>query len=176
MYNIRRATIADWETIKNIVVTVHEALANKSWYYIEDDLNDEWLKNQITNSGFALVAEDSDCNNEIVGFLLVRIPSEDSDNLGRGLYEDNDELLKVAHMEDCAVLPSNRGSQLMCRFLEEAEKYLCNGYTHLMATVHPDNYASLGSLVKCGFSILKEQDNKYGEDLPRLIMLKELEK
>jgi ribosomal protein S18 acetylase RimI-like enzyme len=42
-----------------------------------------------------------------------------------------------------------------------------------MATVHPENYASLGSFIKCGYKIIKEQENKYGEGLPRVILKKD---
>jgi ribosomal protein S18 acetylase RimI-like enzyme len=174
MYNIRKATTNDFESIRNIMLTVYDVLEDKAWYYIEDDVKELWLKTQIAHSGFALVAEDDENNNEIAGFLIVRFPWNENDNLGIGYYETTDELLKVAHMEDSAVLPDHRGNQLMCRFLYEAEKLLGSNYTHLMATVHPNNYASLNSLVKCGFQILQKQDHKYGENMPRLIMLKEI--
>lgn len=171
-YTFRKATEFDLKAIKEIMEDAHDRLNNKSWYYIEGNNNFSWLHNHLENEGMTVVAEDD--NHKIVGFLVVRYPRNDVDNLGLGKYENNDDLYGVAHMETTAVRVDHRGHQLMCRMINYAESLLDDSYIHLMATVHPDNFASLGSFIKCGYSIIKEQDNKYGEDLPRLILLKEV--
>ena len=165
MYEIRLANESDIPRILEIMKEAYDNLENKSWYYIEGTYDSDWMRNHLSEEGFTVVSEDS---NNIVGFLTVRYPS--TDNLGVGIVED---IEGVAHMETTAVTLGSRGCNLMCKMIDYAESLLDSKYIHLMATVHPNNYASLGSFVKCGYSLVAEDDDKYGEDLPRCILLKE---
>ena len=168
MYKIRLANENDVSRILEIMKEAYDNLENKAWYYIDKTYNTDWVRSHLSDEGFAVVTEDEYDN--IVGFLIVRIPRNNEDNLGVGVVTDTDN---VAHMETTAVSLGSRGYSLMCRMIEEAESLLAPNYTHLMATVHPNNYASIGSFVKCGYKLISENDNKYGVDLPRCILLKE---
>jgi ribosomal protein S18 acetylase RimI-like enzyme len=174
MYKFRLATVDDFKAIRDIMLEVYDALDDKTWYCIDDSNNEEYLKAQIDHSGLCIVAEDTDSDNEVIGFLLITFPRSTDDNLGKGYYANTDDLLKVAHMENSAVKPNHRGSHLMCQLIEDAEKRLGKDYIHLMATVHPDNHASLSTLIKCGYKIIRKQNDMYGSGFHRLIMLKEV--
>lgn len=176
MYKIRLATHNDIFKIQNIMLLAHDYVAKESWYYIDDTQSTEWLNNHIEDKGFTLVIED---DTEIIGFLVVHFPKADKDNLGLHLYHTNSELYKVAHMETTAVLPYHKGHQLMQKMLLKAEDVLNSDYPgefrHLMATVHPDNMPSLKSFEKVGYNIIDRTENKYGPNLPRFTVRKELE-
>lgn len=175
MYKIRLATHNDIFKIQNIMLLAHDYVTKESWYYIDDTQSTEWLNNHIESKGFTLVIEN---NTEIIGFLVVHFPGTDNDNLGLHLYHTVEELNKVAHMETTAVLPYHKGHQLMQKMLLEAEKILelqhPGKFKHLMATVHPDNMPSLKSFEKVGYNIIDRTENKYGQDLPRFTVRKEL--
>ena len=167
MYYIREAVETDVISILKIMRFAYQHLEKKDWYYIEDNDNIIWISEHLEEKGRCFVAEN---NSEIVGFLVVRIPKTDSDNLGIGIYDS--ELMQVAHMETVAIMPEHRGNQLMYQMITYAEEVLHGTYKYYMATVHPDNHASLYSFFKCGYKILKEQENKYA-DLPRMILVKQ---
>ena len=164
MYEIRLATESDITRILEIMKEAYNSLEDKSWYYIEGNYDVDWMRNHLSKEDFTVVVEDG---NNIVGFLTVRYLS--NDNLGVGILED---IKGVAHMKTTAVTLGSRGCNLMCKMIDYAESLLDLKYVHLMATVHPNNYASLGSFVKCGYSLVSEDDNKYGEGLSRCIVLK----
>lgn len=108
----------------------------------------------------------------------MHFPKADKDNLGLHLYHSDDDIYKVAHMETIAVLPYHKGYQLMQKMLLKAEDILRSQYPgkfkHLMATVHPDNMPSLKSFEKVGYNIIDRTENKYGPNLPRFTVRKEL--
>ncbi|MBR4027217.1 MAG: GNAT family N-acetyltransferase [Lachnospiraceae bacterium] len=170
MYQIRQAIETDILSIIEIMRFSYEHLENKDWYYIEGNDNTTWLSEHLEQRGRCFVAEK---NGKIVGFLIVRIPKTDDDNLGIGIYDN--ALMEIAHMETIAIMPKHRGNHLMQKMIMYAEEALHGMYQYYMATVHPENHASLYSFLKCGYIILKEQENKY-ENLPRLILVKQCKK
>jgi L-amino acid N-acyltransferase YncA len=139
-------------------------LPDPSWYVADDET---FICRHIETSGFTLLAF---CDHKPAGFLIVRIPGKEEDNLGSYLcskWEKNDlnsmqELLLTAHMESVVVRPAFRGHGIQKALLLEAIGLLQEqGFHHLMATVHPDNLASLSSFQACGFQILSTV-KKYG--------------
>lgn len=171
MYTIRRGNHGDVAKIREIMETVHGLLDNKAWYYI-DGTTSIWLHNHVEEEGFTLVVE-NDKNNEVIAFLVVRYPRSAPDNLGEYISDIFTDVDSVAHMETVAVLPEHRGNQLQVKLIEQAEMMLDGGIKYSMCTVHPENYASVGSFAKCHYKIIYEEENKY-KDLPRVVMMKEI--
>ena len=170
MLNIRIGEHSDVQRIREIMEIVHDFLEDKAWYYI-DGTTVTWLHNHIDEEGFTLVVENDDF--EVVAFLVVRYPRSAPDNLGEYISDIFTETDAVAHMETVAVLPEYRGHQLQVKLLEQAELMLDGGIKYSMCTVHPQNFASLGSFTKCKYKIIHDVDNKY-KDLPRCVMMKEI--
>jgi L-amino acid N-acyltransferase YncA len=139
-------------------------LPDPSWYVADDET---FIRRHIETAGFTLLAF---CDRKPAGFLIVRIPGKEEDNLGSYLcseWEKNhldpmQELLMTAHMESVVVRPAFRGHGIQKALLREAIRLLQEqDFHHLMATVHPDNLASLSSFQACGFQILSTV-KKYG--------------
>lgn len=153
--DVKLAKKTDIESIYNVMKVVESSLENKDIYYID---NIDFISDHIEKSGFTLI---SVINNLVIGFLIVRIPKIESDNLGLDINLPQDELSKVAHIESVAVIPSYRGG-IQISLIKEAEKILINkGYRYLMCTVHPDNFHSLKNLNYLGYEIIKTKI-KYG--------------
>jgi ribosomal protein S18 acetylase RimI-like enzyme len=129
----------------------------------------EFIARHIDEGGFILKAV---YNHEIVGFLIVRIPKFEEDNLGFDIHLEHSELEKVAHIESVGILPDHRGKGLQKQLMMEAENLLRKkGFTYLMATVHPKNLPSLNNFIKSGYEIVKTV-KKYG-GMERHVLLKE---
>lgn len=156
MYTISKATSSDISEIMNIMKEAKTLLPDPSWY-VDDD--EAFIRRHIDDAGFILTASYDD---QIAGFLLIRFPFMEEDNLGFSLHLPSDELQKTAHAESTAVRPIFRGHGIQSRLLLEAKVRLREqNFLHLMATVHPDNQASLVSFQKNGFTIVKTV-KKYG--------------
>lgn len=156
MFTISRATLSDSDEIMNIMEEAKNLLPNPTWYVTDDET---YVRRHIKGTGFILKAS---VDNQIAGFLLIRIPFMEEDNLGFSLNFPPEELQKTAHAESTAVRPEFRSHGIQSLLLAEAELLLRQQhFLHLMATVHPDNKASLRSFQKNGFSIVKTV-KKYG--------------
>lgn len=79
---------------------------------------------------------------------------------------------KVAEIAECLVLPNARGNNYMLKLnqclLEEAKKL---GFEYVIATAHPQNYASHKSLIKLGMTTNK-QFNRYDKYLRNIYYIK----
>ena len=91
----------------------------------------------------------------VAGYFLLRFPSaQDADNLGRDVGLASEELAFVAHLESVAVHPAFRGRGLASTMAQRlVEKARTAGKRHLLATVAPDNKASLAMLASLGLSV-----------------------
>lgn len=188
--------LAEEKDIDKIDELVQEAGKNSSNpdYFVADDK--DFLMRHIHKEGFTIKALHE---TEIAGILVVRIPGLAEDNLGYDLAFDDETLLQCAHMEIAAVSPKYQGNGLQKEFLKAAEcllkgvDYLSKENTvfskftkedsteinsknrkikWLLATVHPENMASLKSILFCGYRIAKTKE-KYG-GLPRHIVVKQI--
>lgn len=170
MFLIEFASENDIKNIMSIIKTATELLPDPSWFV--DDTEDFFLAH-IKEKGFTLKAM-SDGN--IAAFLTIRYPGLDEDNLGYSLdFDKKEELVRVAHIETCAVLPEYQGNRLESTLIKEALSILeKTSYTHILGTVHPDNLASVKSFLNNGFHIEKTVP-KYG-GLIRHILYKKLDK
>ena len=153
---IERATLDDLTTIMNIMHTALGLVEDKSWYAVDSE---EFVAKCIEGQGFTLKAI---VEGNIAGFLTVRYPWGDDDNLGYYIGLSEEEKMYVAHMESAAVLPEYRGlriqNQLMARgfeLLKETE------YKYVMGTAHPDNVFSVNNFHKLGYEIVADV-KKYG--------------
>ena len=165
---ITAATAADVEVIHQIMETVKEGLSDKNSFVADDKA---FISEHIERRGFTLIAR---VGNEVAGFLIIRIPGTDIDNLGRDIGFVGGKLQKVAHMESVAVLPEHRGHGLQKRLMAKAEDRLrILGYRYLMATVYPGNKPSLTSFISSGYAVVLTKEKYSG--LMRNILLKTIE-
>ena len=153
---IEYATLDDLTTIMEIMHTALELVEDKSWYAVDSE---EFVGKCIEGQGFTLKAM---VDGNIAGFLTVRYPWKDDDNLGDYIGLSEEEKMFVAHMESAAVLPEYRGlrvqNQLMAKgfeLLKETE------YKYVMGTAHPDNIFSVNNFLKLGDEIVADV-KKYG--------------
>lgn len=137
-------------------------------YYLMDDA--QFVSRHFSDEGFILLCKES---KRAAGFLIVRIPGQSEDNLGRDVGINEHELNYVAHMESIAVLPKFRGNGIQRQLIKEAEARLeAQEMRWCMATVHPDNVYSLDNFLKLGYHV-EGLKKKYGGKL-RCIVKKNL--
>lgn len=165
---IKKADENDITKIDVLMKNVYENLENKN-FFVCDDLT--YIREHISEHGFAVVAENSD--GECIGSFLVHIPGMNEENLGHDIDLNENELPYVAHMESTVVHPDFRGQGLQGKMLTLAEELIdSKHFYYLMATVDPDNQASLHTFLKHGYQIRKIK-KKYG-GLNRCILYKKL--
>jgi len=162
---IRKAHTIDVGSIFAIMNTVALEMV-KSDLFLSDDIN--YITGHIETLGITFVSE---IDGNMAGFLAVDIPNEQPNNLGLDIDLTQAELSKVALMDSIVVSPDFRGMGLQKKLLKYAEGEMkSQGYTHFMATVHPDNSASLKSFLALGYEI-KATKLKY-DGLLRHILYK----
>ena len=167
-YSIRPATLYDAYTIWQIMDTCAQAMEHKE-HFICDNL--DYVKDILSGQGFAVVACDTDGN--IVGNLLVKYPGLDEENLGYDVSLSNKELCKVLHMDSSTVLPEHRDHGLEAKMIAYAETLIDTAkYCYSLATVAPENLASLKSLERNGYQVMVTKE-KY-DGLMRCVMMKTL--
>lgn len=164
MLTIQRAKQSDVSAITKMMQEASALLSDSSWYVADDE---DFVRCHIKETGFILNAF---WDGTIAGFLMVRLPEKSEDNLGYSLLEQwtrqhldpETELFNTAHMESVVVRPPFRGHHIQRDLIAKAISILKEQhYRHLMATVHPENKASLISFQKNGFQII-ETVKKYG--------------
>ena len=109
-WKIVRGSYEDLPEIMEILKGACGMVKDPAWFYVEDGEEDEELLRQhVEEKGFILKAEAKD---EIAGFLMVRFPGEEADNLGSHLGLSKEAMEQVAHMETAAVRPKYCGCLL----------------------------------------------------------------
>ncbi len=167
-YYIEQAYESDVDSISAIMRETEKKLPDQRYYVMDDDV---FIKAHIREKGFILVAKSK---NETIGFLIVRFPMNEHDNLGNDIGLSSMELSFVAHMESVAVLPEFRGNGIQRALLSAAEKMLkMRGYKYMMATVFPLNTVSVSNFEKMDYSIVDTKVKYNG--LQRHIFLKKLD-
>ncbi|MBR2527129.1 MAG: GNAT family N-acetyltransferase [Blautia sp.] len=167
-YRFCLAEQEDAEKIAGLMHEVHEGMKNQD-HFVCDDL--DYVRRHIEEEGFILLAKDR--SGMVAGLLIIHIPGNGEENLGRDIGLAEKDWEHVAHMESAVVHPCARGRHLQTRLLLEAETILeKKGYVILLATVHPENLPSRRSLEKAGFHLVVMKE-KYG-GLLRAIMAKAL--
>lgn len=166
-YRIQKADPFEIPLLHKLIMQVWEEMENKDLFVVENT-TEEWLRTYLDGRGFGVTARNQD--GELAGLLIVCFPGEDEDNLGRDIGIPETELAKVVHMDTSVVAANHRGHGLEQRMLEYAEICLTgSGYRYLMATVSPDNPASLHSLEKAGYHVVLTKE-KYGGYLRHILL------
>lgn len=156
-YEIRKATGEDIERINNIMNTIAEGMEHSD-YFVSSDL--DYITSHIEDAGITYLVLGDD---NVMGFLIIDIPGECEHNLGLDIGLGKQDLAGVVHMDTIVVLPEYRGQglqKIMLRYGEERMKE--RGCTDFMATVHPNNTASLKSFLDNGYDIQKTKLKYYG--------------
>lgn len=153
---IEYAKTEDLPVIMKIMHTALELVEDKSWYAVDSE---EFVRNCIEKQGFALKAM---VDGNIAGFLTVRYPWEEEDNLGDYIGLSEEEKMFVAHMESAAVLPEYRGLRIQNQLMAKGFELLKDTeYKYVMGTAHPDNVFSVNNFLKLGYEVVADV-KKYG--------------
>lgn len=165
---IRRAVAADADIIYGCMISVYNSLDDKSIFVCE---NIEYVRRNITEHGFAVVAETD--SGRMAGAFVFEYPGQEINNLGRDIGLLESELDKVVHMDTVVVLPEYRGYGLQERMLVFAENMINKDkYRYYMATAAPCNAPSVNTFIKCGYRIVKVTEKYKG--LTRAILRKDI--
>ncbi len=153
---IENAVMDDIPEIMRIMDVALSLVEDKSWYAVDSE---EFMRNHIEKQGFTLKAM---VDGELAGFLTVRYPKTDEDNLGDYIGLSEEEKMYVVHMESAAVLPDFRGLRIQNRLMAEGfERLKGSEYKYVMGTAHPDNVFSVNNFNKLGYDVVAEV-KKYG--------------
>lgn len=122
------------------------------------------------DKGLSLGAFD---NNVLVGIRLTYFPGVTAHNHGHDLDYSQDELLQVAQFHGTLVKEDKRYNGIGHELVKKnCDEIFMAGYRIILATVHPENEASLKMVLKNGFAP-KKLVTKYG-GLPRIILEKRI--
>ena len=143
-FELRPARPADVEAIMQVMADAMANLQHPEWFVPDDAV---YMAEHISGpKGFCLVAE-----------------------------EKTTGALAAYFMDSCCVAPPYQGNGLEGKLLLMAEDTLRGSrYRHLLATVHPDNAASLYTGLHRGYTIAANHVICYGDKV-RDILYKELE-
>ncbi len=161
-FKIRRAEAADVNGIAQVMELARRTMENGEWFAADDGL---WIENHIERQGFTMVAEvkKEQGAGEIAGFFIIAFPDTGEENLGRELHLTDSQLSLVAHMDSVCVRPRYRGNHLQGRLLEAAERELLGlPQQYFLCTVHPDNHASLNTMLGHGYVIVATREKYHG--------------
>lgn len=166
---IEEATINDIDEIIKLKKSIWDNLENKQWYVI-DGTNQDFLKKELENNGLILKAVN---NNKIIGFLIIRNTLKKTSSIIQKLHLES-KVNMCIELSNGAVDIKYRGNNLYIEMAKRVEQIVVNRYNkeYILATVHPDNTASLKSLLKIGYKIICKSQ-MYG-NLDRYILLKRL--
>lgn len=167
MIEIRKAEKNEIKQFISLLHQVKEEMEHPEWFALDPD---EVVMNLFEQGRMKIwLAMDRDV---VAGAFSIVIPNLEEYNLGYELNMNNEQLMRVVHMDAAAVRQQYRGQGLQKRLMQEAEQEIRKIPNRiLLCTVHPDNFASLNNLLKQDYSKMKLL-NKY--DSIRYIMKKEL--
>lgn len=166
MFTIRRAVSQDADAVFALMQQVKAGMEHGEWYVTDTQ---EYIEQHLDEQGMIFVAEAP--NGELAGYFIVDIPSvrlgaceaDWNDNLGKELRMDEENLRLVVHMDSAAVNPAYRGHHLQWSMLKAAEDALKTcPYQHYLCTVHPDNHASLHTMLRAGYVIVGTKEKYNG--------------
>lgn len=174
VFTIRRGTKQDADAVFELMQSVKNRMEHSEWYVTDTK---EYIEAHLGEQGMVLLAETQD--GKLVGYFIVDFPAvrlqvqedPENDNLGKELRMDERNLALVAHMDSAAVVPEYRGHHLQYRLLQAAEELLQDfPYEYYLCTIHPDNRASLHTMMRAGYVIVAEREKYQG--LSRYILYK----
>ena len=171
-FELRPARPADVEAIMQVMADAMANLQHPEWFVPDDAV---YMAEHISGpKGFCLVAEEK-TTGALAAYFTVKLAGTAPDALGWQLGMSEEELNTTAQMDSCCVAPPYQGNGLEGKLLLMAEDTLRGSrYRHLLATVHPDNAASLYTGLHRGYTIAANHVICYGDKV-RNILYKELE-
>lgn len=133
---IRRAEECDLKQIVEMIEEAKRGIEKDDWFIADDE---DFVRSHLGGAGgvgrsFTLVAEAD--GGELAGYLIVRQPGTENDNLGRyletyrdmeheGKTEEAEQFLNnIYHMESAAVTAKYAGNHIQYRLMEAAEEML----------------------------------------------------
>ena len=171
-FELRPARPADVKAIMQVMADAMANLQHPEWFVPDDAV---YMAEHISGpKGFCLVAEEK-TTGALAAYFTVKLAGTAPDALGWQLGMSEEELNTTAQMDSCCVAPPYQGNGLEGKLLLMAEDTLRGSrYRHLLATVHPDNAASLYTGLHRGYTIAANHVICYGDKV-RDILYKELE-
>ena len=164
--SIRLATTKDIDMVYQMMY--HEVKTGNNQFFVPETEDSRHL--HVSNQGITLLYEK---NNIIGGYLILRKPFQDVDNLARDINFPPENYNLVAHMESLLVTDSFRGQGIGKKLMIQGEHILKQqGFYYLLATVHPENMGSLKTMLSLDYEMIATKE-KYGGKI-RHIMKKEL--
>ncbi len=172
-FELRPARPADVEAIMQVMAEAMANLQHPEWFVPDDAV---YMAEHISGpKGFCLVAEEK-TTGALAAYFTVKLAGTAPDALGWQLDMSEEELNATAQMDSCCVAPPYQGNGLEGKLLLMAEDALRGSrYRHLLATVHPDNAASLYTGLHRGYTIAADHVICYGDKV-RDILRKDLNK
>ena len=172
-FELRPARPADVEAIMQVMADAMANLQHPEWFVPDDAV---YMAEHISGpKGFCMGAEEK-ATGALAAYFTVKLAGTAPDALGWQLGMSEEELNATAQMDSCCVAPPYQGNGLEGRLLLMAEDTLRGSrYCHLLATVHPDNAASLYTGLHRGYTIAADHVICYGDKV-RDILRKELNK
>lgn len=145
----------DLKKIITIKQDIWDQLENKDFFVINGTTK-EYIYNAVLEQGLLLKAIDVISN--IVGFLIVLRTIAPSNEIMQTF--PNAKIEEYIEMDTVGILPDYRGMHLQRKMIEKAEKIMIlkdNKIKYSIATVHPDNIASLKNFLEKGYKIIDER-------------------
>lgn len=167
---ITKASINDIDEIIKLKKKVWDNMENKNWYVI-DGTNKEFLERQLKNNGLILKAIDCD---KIVGFLIIENDIKKERTIIKHTHLEN-EANNCIELANVAVDYQYRGNNLYTLMALKAEEIMVKKYNtkYILSTIHPDNMASMKSLLKIGYEVIC-RTKMYGNK-DRCILIKKID-
>lgn len=156
---LRPARREDLEAIMGVMHSAMAAIPEPDWFVPDDAA---YMRRHIDGpEGFCLVAQRPD--GRLAAYFTVKYAGTAPDALGHYLGMDAAVLNRTAQMDSCCVVPECQGNGLEGKLLLAAQDRLCRtDCRHLLATVHPDNKASLFTFLHRGYRIALADARCYG--------------
>ena len=160
-FELRPARPADVEAIMQVMADAMANLQHPEWFVPDDAV---YMAEHISGpKGFCLVEEEK-TTGALAAYFTVKLAGTAPDALGWQLGMSEEELNTTAQMDSCCVAPPYQGNGLEGKLLLMAEDTLRGSrYRHLLATVHPDNAASLYTGLHRGYTIAANHVICYGD-------------
>lgn len=145
----------DLQKVIMIEQYIWDQLKNKDLFVI-DGTTKKYIHKVVLENGLLLKVINASSN--IVGFLVVSRAICPSNEIMQTF--PNAKMEEYIEMDTVAILPDYRGMQLQEKMIEKAEKMMIlkdKTIKYSIATVHPDNIASLKNFLKIGYKIVDER-------------------
>lgn len=149
-FDFRILTLNDFNMLSELINEIYEKMPRKEFW---GGLSDEEIHLFLTKPNYILGAF---YNDELVAFMCSYKPEKSDFNH----YEMDENPLEYEFLHGVMVKNEFRGNSLQYKL----GKHIIDNSSrkYILATVHPENMASLKSLTNLGLKIIKTLDVGYG--------------